>query len=221
MTEHMKDEIKLKNTRRFIIATRVLIEEVGLENLSVRKIADRAGFHNSTIYLYFHDVDYLIKLASMDFFEGYALSLSNLSKKEVRPIDTFLEIWETFCHTVFRHPEIFYQFFFGKHSDNLTAIMTEYYRLFPEKMKEYSKEIEEMFFGKNIVDRCLRALRPLTDVPELRVKEENLYLVNSIIVGYIKEILHQKCTHPELSTEELTEATLSALKYIIGYEKRG
>lgn len=217
MAERTKDDAKLKNTRRFIIATRVLMEEVGIENLSVRKIADRAGFHNSTIYLYFRDVDYLIKLASMDFFEDYALALSDLSKKDVAPIDAFVEIWRTFCDTVFRQPEIFYPFFFGKYSDNLTEIITEYYRLFPEKTKEYSKEIEDMFFGQNMYDRCIRSLTPLIDLPEVRVNRDNLQLINTIIVSYVKEVLHQKCQHPEVSVEDQTEQTLAALKYIIGY----
>lgn len=217
MPERMKEEARRKNTRRFIIATRVLIEEVGLENLSIRKIADRAGFHNSTIYLYFNDVDYLIKLASMDFFEEYTHALSKLSKKNLEPVDGFLEIWETFCHTAFHQPEIFYPFFFGKYSDNLTEIMTEYYRLFPEKAKEYSKEIEAIFFGKNIYERCLRSLKPLSGLTGLRVNGENLHLINTIIVSYVKEILHQKCLHPEAPVEDFTEETLSALKYIIGY----
>ena len=216
MPERTKEENKRKNSRRFIIATRVLIDEVGLNHISVRKIAERSGFHNSTIYLYFNDVDYLIKLASMDFFEEYALALSKLSKKSLSPLDAFLEIWETFCHSVFQHPEIFYQFFFGKYSDNLTEVMREYYALFPEKAKEYTEEIESMFFGKNIYDRCMRALKPLSGCPGLRVNEDNLHLVNTIIVSYIKEILYQRDLFANISEEEFTHETLRALKYIIG-----
>ena len=50
-----KENQKRQNTIRFIEATQELIETDGLKNLSIRKIADKAGFHNSTIYLYFKD----------------------------------------------------------------------------------------------------------------------------------------------------------------------
>ena len=49
----------------FIDCTRRLIEEEGFAEISIRKIAERAGLHNSTIYFYFPDVDFLIAPASV------------------------------------------------------------------------------------------------------------------------------------------------------------
>ena len=47
-----KEALQRENTIRFIEAAEELIDEHGIDNVSVRKIADKAGFHNSTIYLY-------------------------------------------------------------------------------------------------------------------------------------------------------------------------
>ena len=44
------EELKIQNKIRFIEAAQALIDEDGLEKISIRKIAERAGFHNSTIY---------------------------------------------------------------------------------------------------------------------------------------------------------------------------
>ena len=63
-----KEEQKRQNARTFINAAQEMIESEGLENISVRKIAQKAGFHNSTIYLYFEDLDQLAMFASLKYF---------------------------------------------------------------------------------------------------------------------------------------------------------
>ena len=217
MQELSKEELKIKNTIRFIEAAQELIDETGVENVSIRKIAERAGFDNSTIYLYFKDVNHLIQLASMRHFEEYSQSLAELSAKGASPKENFIQIWTYFCQTVFKNPNLFYQFFFGKYSDNLTPIMKRYYELFPDKRYTFSEDIEEMFFGKNIQERCLKLLIPLIGTEGVRVNYDNLEIVNNIMVGYLKDVLDQKRHNQDLSSDELTEQTLAALQYIVGY----
>jgi len=217
MPELSKEEQKIKNTIRFIEAAQELIDETGVENVSIRKIAERAGFHNSTIYLYFKDVNHLIQLASMRHFEEYSRSLAELSARDASPKENFTMIWTYFCQTVFKNPNLFYHFFFGKYSDNLTPIMKQYYDLFPDKKYTFSEDIEEMFFGKNIQERCLKLLIPLIGTEGVRVTYDNLEIVNNIMVGYLKDVLDQKRQNQEMSSEELTDQTLEALQYIVGY----
>ena len=50
----MKKELNIKQKRvmiYFISATKKLIEQEGLENLTVRKIASSAGYNSATLYL--------------------------------------------------------------------------------------------------------------------------------------------------------------------------
>ena len=74
-----------------------------------------------------------------------------------------------------------------------------------------------MFFGKNIQERCLKLLIPLIGTEGVRVTYDNLEIVNNIMVGYLKDVLDQKRQNQEMSSEELTEQTLEALQYIVGY----
>ena len=69
-----KELQKKQNTITFINAATEMIAELGIEHISIRKIAEKAGFHNSTIYLYFKDLDELLLLASMKFFQKYSHS---------------------------------------------------------------------------------------------------------------------------------------------------
>ena len=218
MAECEKDEQKAKNAICFIKATQELIDTEGLDKLSIRKIAEKAGFHNSTIYLYFKDLQHLILLASLKHFAEYNHTLAEYSRQQRSPEESFFAIWEAFGKTVLQNPPIFYNFFFGKYSQNLTPIIRQYYELFPEEKKEYSKEIESMYYGNSIQERCLQILAPLADHTTVRVTSDNMELVNSIIVSCLKDLLQQKCENPALDSQQLNANFLSMLSYIIGYQ---
>lgn len=218
MAECEKDEQKTKNAVCFIKATQELIDTEGLDKLSIRKIAEKAGFHNSTIYLYFKDLQHLILLASLKHFAEYNHTLAEYSRQQRSPEESFFAIWEAFGKTVLQNPPIFYNFFFGKYSQNLTPIIRQYYELFPEEKEEYSKEIESMYYGNSIQERCLQILAPLADHPTVRVTSDNMELINSIIVSCLKDLLQQKCENPALDSQQLNANFLSMLSYIIGYQ---
>jgi len=218
MLDWEQDEQKRKNGIAFVEATQALIDEYGIEKVSIRKIADKAGFHNSTIYLYFKDANQLILLASLKHFNEYSKKLAEYSSIIASPTDKFLAIWDAFGQAVFRKPHIFHNFFFGKYSQNLTPIITQYYRLFPEEKTNYSQEIEDMFYGNSIQERCMRILRPLIDVESSRVTAENITLVNTIIISCLKQLLEQKCADPELDADDLNELLINMICYITGVE---
>jgi len=211
--ESEKELQKRQNTALFINTTQEMLEEEGLEQLSIRKIADKAGFHNSTIYLYFKDLDELLMLASMKNFQNYSQSLEELSKKNSSPVDTFTSIWDLFCDSIFQKPDIYYNFFFGKRSDNLKVVMKKYYDIFPEERKTFTTVIESMYFENNIVERSLKILRPLID-EDTAVTEDNLYMINDIVVSFCKYKLEQKCKDKSLDSGILKNTIHNVIDYI-------
>lgn len=208
-------ELKKENRVRFFNATVDLLEEESFQNISIRKIAERAGFHNSTLYLYFKDLDQLLQLASMKYFREYSHSLNILSQERHTPIDNFKRIWDSFLTAVLKYPSIFYNFFFGKSSDNLYDIMTMYYDIFPEEREQFSKDIEAMYFGRNITERSLYILRTIL-FENTSVTEENLYMLNELSVSYCKYKLELKCQNPNLDSEQIKKEILTAYSYLFG-----
>lgn len=215
MINYTDDEQKRKNLIQFIKVTQELLEEDGLKNISIRKIATLAGFHNSTIYLYFDDLDELIMLASIKQFQDYSFALEAQSQKHADAYDNFYAIWQYFADSSFQHSCVFHNFFFGKHSDNLPLYLNAYYDLFPEARNKYSEEIEAMYFGKNYSERCLKILLPLIGDPRTRVTKETVETINEISVCFCKELLHQKCEHPELDNSDLKQKMLQMLHYTV------
>ncbi len=210
-----KENQKRQNTIRFINAARKLIDENGLESVSIRKIAEMAGFHNSTIYLYFDDLDQLLMLASITYFREYSRALGEQSRKNLSSPENFLSIWNIFADSIFKAPEIYYNFFFGKHSENLQDIMNTYYNIFPNEREEFSEDIENMYYGRNIQERCMNILRPMIE-EDSAVTEENISMINDMIVAFCKYKLEQKCLNPALDSDILKKQIIEAISYITG-----
>lgn len=215
MEKIIQNESKHANAVRFIEAAQELIDTEGIELISIRKIADKAGFHNSTLYLYFQNADQLIMLASLKYFQEYSLALEKLSKTGASAINNFYSIWAFFSETVFQKPNIFYNFFFGKYSDDLTNILKQYYLLFPNEQKKYSAEIEKMYYARNIYQRSLLILTPLMEDPKTRLNAENLDLINDIIISCLKSLLEEKCRNLDLSVKDFTTRLLAMIHLVI------
>lgn len=218
MIDWEKDEEKRKNAIAFVEATQELIDTEGMEKVSIRKIAEKSGFHNSTIYLYFKDVDQLILLASLKHFNSYSRKLAELSGIIASPTDKFLAIWAAFGQTVFQNPLLFRNFFFGKYSGNLTSTIIQYYQLFPQERIHYSQDIEDMYYGNDIYDRCLKILQPLTEVESTRITPETLELANSIIVACLKQLLDQMCKCSDLDPDEVNDRLIQMICYTVGID---
>ncbi len=219
MAHKATPEQRNEKLRSFVVATREMIEQDDFYSIHIRKIAEKAGFHNSTIYSYFKDAEYLISLASVKFFEQYSRSLADLSDKNLSEQDNFYEIWRFFCLNAFKFPEIYYNFFFGKHSDDLTSIFEEYYSIFPNEEYKHSSKIHSMYVGKNINIRCLDILKPLIGLDGNRLSEENVTIANSLIIAYFKALLEQVLVYrkdnKEVDTDDLTTQFMTTLEFII------
>ena len=51
----------------FITSAKELIDEYGLDNITIRKIADVSGYNSATMYNYFQNLDELLIYASIDY----------------------------------------------------------------------------------------------------------------------------------------------------------
>ena len=212
-----KEAQKNQNKIKFINAAQELIDQNGLENISVRKIAQSPGFHNSTIYLYFEDLDELIMLASIKYFQQYSHMLEMQSRESRSPADDFFAVWGYFLDTIMERPHLFYNFFFGKCSNDLGRYMNLYYDLFPEERKHFSADIETMYFGKNISERSLHLLYPLLPGTN-RITKETVNIINEITVSCCKYKLEQKIQEESLDSNQLKKEFLTILSYITGIE---
>ena len=220
MPGRRKSESRQEAEVKFILAARELIETGGIANASVRNIASRTEYHNSTIYAYFEDVDYLLSLACIPFLSEYSQRLEELSRSDLSTYDGFFAVWRYFCRYAFQQPEVFHHFYFGKYANRLTELLDHYFTLFPEEQAIYSQSLSglyymEMFYGNSIEERSLCVLRPLIDDPKTRLTENNLALVNQMTIFIFRNLLEDRLNTPDSDGEDLVQSFLQCLHYLV------
>lgn len=214
MTKNENFDQKRTNALLFINAAKDMLSKEDLNQISIRKLAYKTGLHNSTLYLYFDDLDELLMLASVRYFEEYSQRLAALSQKALSITENFLLIWDYFLTSILKNPKIFYNFFFGKRSNNLRKILNTYYDLFPEEKKLFSSIIETMYYGNNIKERCLFILKPLISEKGNAVTDKNYEMINQILVSCIKDMLKRKSADTSLDTDLLKGEMMNIIKYV-------
>src|SRR6056297_2543377 len=103
--------------RYFIDATADIIASDGVEKVTVRKVADLAGYNIATLYNYFKNLDHLISMASLKFIKPYTDDLPNYLKGCNNPLLRILRTWDCFCKHAYASPHI-YKFVFHKDVNN-------------------------------------------------------------------------------------------------------
>jgi len=215
MIDYINDPRKKDNLIQFVNATKEIIREEGMQNVSIRHIAALSAFHNSTIYLYFNDLDELTTLASVMRLQEYSAQLGQLSLENKDDYDTFYLIWNFYCTCSFRYPYTYSNLFFGKYSNDLHTVLNTYYDLYPEERIQYSANIESMYYGHNLFDRCMQILDPLTRDGRTRVTNKNKALINNITISCYRELLNKKCTDFGTDISELTHTFMEMLHFVV------
>ncbi|WP_019228383.1 MULTISPECIES: TetR/AcrR family transcriptional regulator [Sedimentibacter] len=197
----------------FIEATNKIIDNDGIENVTIRNVADIAGYNSATLYNYFEDLDHLIFFTSMKYLKEYILELPKFIKNSDNSLEVFMKTWECFCKFSFENPKIFYNIFFSKYKDTLKETINEYYDIFPEELGENNEQIQRMLKYNNIFDRNRVIMYPL--VTEGIIKSEDFDLVNQTIIYCFQGILHEKITGDGKSVEQLVRKTMKIIEYIV------
>ena len=210
-----KKEIQRKRMLTYFVeATNDIIEKDGLESVTIRKIADIAGYNSATLYNYFENLEHLVFFASMKYFKEYSLGISDYIKDTKDELEALLKIWEFFCKHSFSKPKIYYNIFFSKHKDKLKETINEYYDIFPEEFGQHTDQINEMLKGKNIYERNKIILQPL--INSGYIKPEDLEIINDIIVYTYQSLLYNIVVlEEEYDINELTKKVLDTIRYII------
>jgi AcrR family transcriptional regulator len=111
-------EIQEKRMKEYFIqATKDILRGEGLKSLSVRNIADQAGYSYATLYNYFKDVNDLVFLCINDFQEECKLFVKNQTKKRPKGIDKVKATILAYMNYFTEYPGIFDLFYLAKVGD--------------------------------------------------------------------------------------------------------
>jgi AcrR family transcriptional regulator len=189
-----RQERKLSVKRLFIDATMTIIQEEGLEEVSIRKVAKITGYNSATLYTYFKNLDHLILLASIKFLKEYITGLDTYTAEAADPLEEAILIWEFFCKCSFEKPEIYKSIFFSnidfnrKDFENYYEIK-EFYKIYPEEITTSFAKFHRMILKLDIYERNKILLVEIAR--EKLISPSNVTTVNDMQVLIYKGLLEE------------------------------
>lgn len=199
----------------FLEAANKIIEEEGIEAVTIRKVASLAGYNSATLYNYFEGLSHLLFCASLKYLKDYAEDLPKYTSGSKNSIENYLSVWRCFSFHAYSKPAKYNLIFFGEfsHSKVNDSIKT-YYTIFPEEITEESKKFLPMLLEDNIHERDYRLLKSAAE--EGFIREEDLHEINEINVllfqGMLSRLLNKNNSY---SVEEAVEKTLDYIVKIL------
>ncbi|WP_410506299.1 TetR family transcriptional regulator [Haloimpatiens sp. FM7315] len=198
----------------FIDATYELMETEGIENITIRKVADIAGYNSATLYNYFKNLDHLILFTSIKYLKDYILDLPCYIKDCKTSLDRYFSIWNCFCKHSFEKPKIYNLIFFSQFSNTLNDTISEYYSIFPDELGDSTLNLNSMLLGNTLYERTFSILSCCAldgFIPEESIGEINEMTI-LIYQGMLNKLLNANSNY---TIEGSTKKTLKYFKQII------
>lgn len=198
----------------FIDATEELIKTEGFHQVTIRKVAEKAGYNSATIYNYFGELSHLLFFASLKFLKPYLETVTREMNKIDDPVEKYLIAWNCFSEYSFRIPDIFQTVFLmdlGEHPENLLA---HYYELYPSDLVAIPEEVLPALMERNIANRgrfTLSALVKAHLLSETQAEEVN-ELTNLIWQGMFTTLLNNRNHY---TPDEAQERTMKYIREIV------
>ena len=196
----------------FINAADEIIYEKGIEGVTLRKVAKKAGYNSATIYNYFENLDHLIFYAAMRHIKDYSSALSIYLSDAKNSMDRFLKIWECFCDYAYDKPEIYNAIFFPNLDKNINHYIKEYYEFFPEDLFKHDEIVSTMLLKSDLTDRAMTIVTNCIDEGYILFSEAKKLNDMTLLIfeGTLKRVLTNK-----ISYDDARNNTMDYFKIII------
>ncbi|SDY59105.1 DNA-binding transcriptional regulator, AcrR family [Evansella caseinilytica] len=153
MGKGKKEIQRARMWRYFLDAATEVIEEEGIQNVTIRKIADKAGYTSSTAYNYFKDLSHLKFFAAMRFTTDYLNELPEYMKRGENTVDKWLYAWECFCKHSFEQPEIYSVIFMDNLGTESEELLSHYYDVYKDDLSGLPETIQAIIMQHHFSTR--------------------------------------------------------------------
>lgn len=142
MTTDRKALQRKRMWQYFIDAAVDIIEQDGLEAVTIRRVADLAGYTSSTAYNYFDDLSHVKFFASLKFTKVYIDDIPNYINPKEPTIKQWLALWRCFLKHSFHSPYIFHMVFVDDLGHTAENMFNKYYAMYPEELIAVPEELQ-------------------------------------------------------------------------------
>ena len=183
--------------RYFIEAAKEIIRGEGVEAVSSRSVAERAGYSYATLYNYFKDIHALVFCCADDFMEECRRFVEDAPASKRSSLSGVTRLYASF---MVQYPGIFTLLFLQKPSDLSTKPSDL------EKIDSFFGTLTEPYWG--MIQESLRKERKLTDDRIAAVKLAHESAVMGLLSSYISRRKNVPFKRFMEMIEEVSEAVL-------------
>lgn len=190
-----EDEIKRNNKKLqrkrkieyFIIAARKIIDEDSIQNITIRKVGELAGYNSATIYKYFDDLNHLKFFAAMTYLNDYIDEIPKYIKDATNSKEVYIKVWNCFIDNSFKIPNIYQALFLAELKNDMELYVKQFYDIFPLDIEKYPIYIQEMLNSNSLNNRSMVLMNRC--VLDKIIEKENAIMADEIIVSLYENYL--------------------------------
>ncbi|WP_257350368.1 TetR/AcrR family transcriptional regulator [Pseudalkalibacillus decolorationis] len=191
----------------FIDATVDVIEKEGIDQVTIRKVSDKAGFTSSTVYNYFQEFSHLIFFAAMRFTKDYIEELPIYINQGTNTIEKWLYIWECFCKHSFEKPEIYSTIFISNLGSVPEDLLENYYKTYQDDLIGLPEPIRIIVLEHTFSKRSALYLQEAVDEGLIEQRDVEFISDTTMLIwkGMMSTVLNHRRKY---TTEEAIRQTL-------------
>lgn len=144
----------------FIDATDSIIKEEGIDAVTIRKVANKAGYNSATLYNYFKNLDELIAITLLNSTVEYIHDLKEVTSKVKVCYLRFLTTWYYYSLYAFKNPEVYTYIFYSKKSSSILVYLDTFFEFKYKNTTENNKKKYEKILGHSINERDNKLIDP-------------------------------------------------------------
>ena len=144
------------NRKEYIDGAIKLSKKIGVENLTIRALAEEMSCSSAALYRYFSSKEEIVYFVNLQILENYIIRLNKAQVHWENPWDIYSGVWDCYCREAFSHISAYDQIFFQNSNVELNKSMTEYYEMFPNNITASNEIFKEMLSTADFMGRDFR-----------------------------------------------------------------
>lgn len=163
MAQDNKALKRMRVIKYFINAATEIAREKGIENITIREVADLAGYNSASMYNYFDSLDRLKAYTSINLVVDYLNDASKLHKQVSNPAERYVKIWKCYCGHAFKNPSAYSYVYSKEAPPAVFDYIKDYIELFPDAIKDVNDDLFTLFADNDIDKQDIMLIQDCID----------------------------------------------------------
>lgn len=137
----------------FVDCARRIIDEEGIEAVTIKKLGECTDLNPATIYNYFDNVDHLLYFAKLNIFDGFNNDLANWVKEGDDPLMVYKKVWRAFAKHAFDNAPKYREVLFSPIAKEHPDYLYQYRKIFPIENNGFPAYLEKVLLSKTMEEK--------------------------------------------------------------------